>query len=131
MSQHPESNTEQTSNRQQILSSLVIALLGVAAIWYAWLRFTSLATRTEIGWYEWIQPSMMVLFGVLSFWAALLSLLLRPDALFYFKLGLSIIPLILFVNLIILLFRVIAGILQGNAAFLLGSLTNIKDQKVK
>jgi hypothetical protein len=119
MSKQLESDTEKTFNVQPILLAFISLVLGGTAVWYAWLRYASLMSRIDTGWHEWIQPLMVVLFGLLSLWAAVLFMLHKPDGLSYFKLGLSIIPLILFVNLVILLLKAVAGILQGNAAFLL------------
>lgn len=119
MSEHLQSNTEKSSNRHPIWLSLISTLLGCAAFWYAWLRFTNLLGRSDTNWYDWIQPSMISLFGLLSLGSAVLFILRKPDASSYFKLGLAIIPLTLFINLMILLFRAAASLWQGNTGFLL------------
>jgi hypothetical protein len=119
MSDHLQSNTEKSSNEHPIWLSFLSTLLGCAAFWYAWLRFTNLLGRSDTNWYEWIQPSLVFLFGLMSLGSAVLFILRKADASSYFKLGLAIIPLTLFINLLILLFRAVTSLWQGNAGFLL------------
>jgi hypothetical protein len=114
-----ESNSQNVSAKQEVLLCFTSVLLGGAAIWFSWLRFTNLFSRPNVSWYEWIQPSMVVLFAFLCLVAAILFVLRKPDAVSFFKLGLSVIPLILFINLVILLFRAAASVWQGDAGFIL------------
>lgn len=119
MSEYLQSNPEKSSNGHPVWLSFISTLLGGAALWYAWLRSTNLLSRSDINWYDWIQPSMVVLFGLLSLGSAMLFIMRKPEASSYFKLGLAIIPLTLFINLLILLFRGVTSLWQGNAGFLL------------
>jgi hypothetical protein len=62
---------------------------------------------------------MLALVGLICLWAALLFLLRNSNALSALKFGLSLVPLVLFVNLILLVIRVIINILGGNTGYLL------------
>lgn len=119
MNDHLQSSGQNTSTRQQAMLCFMSIVLSGAAIWYTWLRVTNLVSRADDRWYEWIQPLLMVLFAVICLVAAALFLFRKSEAASYFKLGLSVIPLILFVNLMILLVRAAASVWQGDAGFLL------------
>jgi hypothetical protein len=101
--------------------SYVIAgsILGGGAFWLAWLRFNQLSSWENFYLYGWVQAAGIALIGILSLWAALLFTFGRPSAQSVFKVGLSLIPILLFVNLTILLFRGFDNLLQGNANFFL------------
>lgn len=114
-----QSNIQNASAKQQALLCFMSVLLGGAAMWYVWLRITNLFSRPNVSWHEWVQPSMVALFAFLCLVATILFLFRKPEAVSYFKLGLSVIPLILFVNLMILLFRAVASVWQGDAGFIL------------
>ena len=104
------------------LSSLLpvaSAILGGGALWFVWVRYNSIVNRPEIHWYDWLQPAGMTLVGILCLLATVLFIAGKRSAWSVFKAGLSSIPLILFINLLILMFRIIQNIFQGNAiAFL-------------
>jgi hypothetical protein len=119
MSEHLQSNTEKSSNEHPVWLSFISILLGGAGLWYAWLRVTNLLGRSDTNWYDWIQSSMIFLFGLLSLGSAALFMMRKPEASSYFKLGLAMIPLTLFINLMILLPRAAASLWQGNTGFLL------------
>ena len=119
MNVHSESNLDERSKPGSILFLFPSGILGGGALWYAWLRFTSLISRIDADWYDWINPVMVLLLGFVCLWASLLFIIKNSSAMSIFKLGLSIVPVVLFVNLIILVIRVAIGILQGNAGFFL------------
>lgn len=116
MKEQSETNFVNISHSQRVGFSILSLLLGGGALWYAWIRYTNLISRVDENWYGWINPSMIVLFGLACFWAAFLFITRNTSALSFFKLGLSIIPLTLFTNLVILVIRVIGSLLQGNTA---------------
>jgi hypothetical protein len=97
--------------------SVISATLGSGALWFTWFRYNSLLNRPEIEWYGRIQPIFFALMGILCLWAAILFVLRKPSGWPVFKTGLSMVPLLLFTNLLILLFRVIQNIFQGNVNF--------------
>jgi hypothetical protein len=96
------------------LSSL---LFGSGALWYGWLLYTGLVKRPDSYWYNWVQIAGIALVGVLCLWAGTLFFFGRPSARAVFKLGVSIVPILLFSNLMMLLFKVVQNIFQGNASF--------------
>jgi hypothetical protein len=122
MNAHPETNF--TERSKSILYPFLSGIVGSGVLWYVWLRSLNLLQRADAQWYEWIQPVMLVLVGVMGLWATLLFIMRRPLALSVFKLGLSIVPLLLLVNLLILLIRVIVNVFQGNAGVLLERILN-------
>lgn len=95
---------------------LLSAVLGGGALWIAWFRHQHIVNQSEFHWYAWIQPIGLVLAGVLCLLATILFILGKASAWSVFKTGLSIVPLILFTNLLILVFRVTQSIVQGNGA---------------
>lgn len=113
MNSHDERTLHKRSS--QVLLALVSLVLGSSALWYAWFRYERLVNQPDSNWYSWVQLAMIALIGVLSLWAAILFILRKPAARDFFKLGLSGIPILLFVNLIVFLVRVFQNILQGNA----------------
>src|SRR5688572_15870784 len=100
----------------------ISTILGCSALWFAWLRYNSLVNGLEIHWYDWIQPVFIALMGLLCLWATPLFILGKPSGLSVFTYGLSIVPLVLFSNLVILVFRMIQNIIQGNAQSFFDSL---------
>jgi hypothetical protein len=116
----PEEKSQNAKlKREHIFLSFISTFLSGAALWYAWLRFNRMLNRPELNWYAWIQPAAMALVGVLCLLAAILLILGKPSGMSVFKAGLSIIPLLLFSNLVILVFRVIQNIIQGRAESML------------
>jgi F0F1-type ATP synthase assembly protein I len=66
-----------------------------------------------------VRPVLMLLLGVSCLVAFTLFIMNRPSAWSVFMGGLSIIPIMLFTNLVVLIFRVLGNIVQGNTdAFL-------------
>ena len=98
-----------------IMLPFISALLGAGALWYAWLRYMEMMNQAEVHWYEWIRPTFMLSMGILYLLATLLFILGKSSGWSVFMTGLSMVPLMLFSNLVILVFRVIQNILQGNA----------------
>jgi hypothetical protein len=95
---------------------IISAVLGGVALWYTWFRYTEMIGQSGFYWYEWVRPALIAGVGILFMVATLLFLLSKSSGWSVFKLGLSMIPLILLLNLIVLiLFRVIPSVVQGNA----------------
>jgi hypothetical protein len=94
---------------------LLSILLGSGALWLAWIRYQNILNGTEFLWYAWIQPVGLVLVGVLCIATTILFLSDKASAWAVFKTAMSIIPLILFINFVILLFRVGQSMIQGKA----------------
>jgi len=117
MDSHEEKNLHKSPS--QLLPTLVSLILGGSVLWYTWFRYERLINQPVSNWYSWIQLAMIALIGILSLWAATLFILGKPAARDFFKLGLSAIPILLFINLIIFLVRVFQNILQGNASLFL------------
>lgn len=97
------------------LTPLIAIALGGVAFWYAWLKYNNIVNQPEFHWYIWISPVLMVLVGVLCLAATILFIVGRTSAWSVFMGGVSIIPLILFSNLVIFIFRIIQNTVQGNA----------------
>lgn len=110
-----EKLTNQTPKWLLNVLPFISTILGGSALWFAWLRYNSMANGPEFHWYDWIQPAFIALMGILCLWATLLFILGKSSGLSVFTYGLSIVPLILFSNLVILVFRIIQNIIQGNA----------------
>jgi hypothetical protein len=66
-------------------------------------------------WYGWIRLAFMLLIGILCLLATILFILGKSSGWSVFMGGLFMVPLMLFSNLVILAFRVIQNIVQGNA----------------
>jgi len=119
---HEENSTSGTPKWLLILRPFVSALLGVSALWYAWYRYTNMAYRPDSQWYGWIQLALIAMMGILCLSAVALFVSGKSSGSSVFKAGLSIIPLLLFSNLVVLMFRAIQNIIQGNATFFLDRL---------
>jgi hypothetical protein len=108
-------NQESTDNQAPTwLLSLFSLLVGCGALWYAWLQYNDLVGQSHLDWYLWIRPVFMLLVGILCILATALFTINSPSAWSVFMGGLSIIPLMLFSNLIVLICRVIQNIFQGD-----------------
>jgi hypothetical protein len=114
MNMHVEE--KQAKTPRWVLSALAL-VLGIGSLWFTWLRYESLSSQPDFYWYNWIQIAGIALLGVLCLWASVLFLWGKSHGWSVFKAGLSIVPLVLFFNLMILLYRVVQNILQGNASF--------------
>jgi hypothetical protein len=97
------------------LLPLIAAVLGAGALWVARLQYISIMDQPQSEWYAWIRPVLMGLVGILCIMAAFLFIIGKPSAWSVFVGGLSIIPIMLFSNLVILIFRVIQNVMQGDA----------------
>ena len=104
------------------LFPFISIILGGGALWYTWFRYTSMINQPDSQWYGWVQLALFVLMGILCVSAAVLFILGKSSGWSMFTTGLSIVPLILFSNLIILVFRGIQNIMQGNADLFLDRL---------
>lgn len=96
------------------LTSLLSLLVGCGSLWYAWLQYNDLVNQPQLDGYVWIRPVLMLLLGVFCLVASTLFIIGSPTAWSVFMSGLSIIPIMLFSNLVVLIFRVIQNIVQGN-----------------
>lgn len=99
------------------LIPLLSLLLGGGALWYTWLRYASLVGQPNTYWYHWIQPAFFGFTGILCLVAAILFILGKSSGWPVLEMGLAIIPLLLFFNLIVFLFRGIQNLIQGTAGF--------------
>jgi hypothetical protein len=97
------------------LMPLLSLLVGGGALWYVWFQYGNLMNQPQLDWYVWIRPVSMFLVGAFCLVAAVLFILDKSSAESAFMGGLSIIPLMLFLNLIVFVFRVVRNIFQGNA----------------
>jgi len=111
-----EQSTAETPQWLLNLLPFISIILGSGALWYAWLRYNSILNRPDYQWLSWIQPALIALMGLLCLSAAVLFIAGKPSGWSVFKVGVSIVPLVLFSNLVILVFRVIQNIIQGNAS---------------
>jgi hypothetical protein len=109
-----EISTDQTPKWLITLFAFIAAVLGVAALWVAWFQYGEILNQPQANWYVWIRPVLMAVVGILCLVALVLFVAGRPSAWSVLVGGLSIIPIILFSNLVILILRVIQNIMQGN-----------------
>lgn len=108
-------NDQEISNTlPKWLSSLLSLLIGCGALWVAWLQYNDLANQPQLEWYVWIRPVLLLVLGGCCLAALILFMTGSPAAWSMFLGGLSIIPIMLFSNLIVLIFRVIQNLVQGN-----------------
>jgi hypothetical protein len=107
---------------QMSLLPLIGLLLGGSALWFAWFRYNLMLNQPASAWYQWVQTAAIGLVGVLCILGTVLFYFDRSSGRAVLKTGLSIIPLILFANLIYLIFRVIQNIAEGNAMSFLSRL---------
>jgi hypothetical protein len=117
-----EKQPSKTSKWQSILLALTSAILGISALWFTWFLYSGIANRLDIALYNWIQLASIALMGSLCLAAAILFIIGKPSGWSVFKAGVSIVPLLLFSNLVVLLFRVIQNLIQGNGISLLSRL---------
>jgi hypothetical protein len=96
------------------LLPLIATVVGAGALWIAWFQYIGIMDQPQSEWYAWIRPVLMSLVGLLCMMAAILFMTAKPSAWSVFVGGLSIIPIMLFSNLVILIFRVIQNIMLGD-----------------
>ncbi len=96
------------------LLPFISGMLSGGALWYTWFTYNNMANEPEFYWYAWIRLVLMIIMGILCLLATILFILNKPSAQAIFMGGLSMIPVILFSNLVILIFRIIQNILQEN-----------------
>lgn len=108
-------NPESLDNKTpKWLTGMLSLLVGSGAFWYAWSQYNTLVNQPQLDWFAWIRPVLMLLLGIACLVASAFFVIGNPAAWSVFMGGLSIIPLMLFSNLIVLIFRVIQNIVQGN-----------------
>lgn len=110
-----EKTSNPTPNWLINMLPFISAILGGGALWYSWLKYNDIVSQSVFHWYEWIRPALMVLMGILCLLATILFILGKSSGWSVFMGGLSMVPLMLFANLVILVVRLIQNILQGNA----------------
>ncbi|MFY0758022.1 hypothetical protein AB1K32_03950 [Metabacillus dongyingensis] len=113
------SNNDEEKSKDQppkwllpILPFISLAL-GGASLWFSWFRYTRMVNQFGFQWYNWIQPVLLVLAGILFFYAALLFIIGKPSGWAILINGISVIPVILFINLVILIGRGIVHLIKG------------------
>ncbi len=111
-----------TSRWSLILSAFASALIGGGALWYTWFRYNGIVNQPNFYWYNGVQLAFLALMGFLCLWATFLFIAGKPSGWTVFKTGLSVLPLLLFTNLVMLGFRVIQSAFQGNAATIISRL---------
>jgi predicted membrane channel-forming protein YqfA (hemolysin III family) len=105
-----------TANRAPRWLPSVSLVLGSGVLGYAWTFYTDLVRIPETPWHYWLRLVFIILMGLLCLLAAVISVLgVRKRAMRIFAAALSMIPIILLTNLVILVFRVIQSFIQGNA----------------
>ncbi len=117
-----EKQQKENTRLSPIVLTLTSAVLGSAALWYTRVRYDLLANHPDPSWYNWVQLALIALMGMLCLSASFLFIGGKPSARSVFRAGLSIVPLLLFTNLVVLVFRVLLNIFQGNGAAFLSRL---------
>jgi hypothetical protein len=117
-----ENQPRQMPKWSQPSLALVSAILGVGVLWFVWFRYSGISNRPEISLYHWIQLVSIALIGILCLSAAILFIAGKPFGWSVLKAGLSIVPLLLFSNLVVLLLRVSQNVMQGHGISLLSRL---------
>ncbi|KEK24569.1 hypothetical protein [Bacillus gaemokensis] len=84
----------------------ISAIFGGSSLWYTWFKYSDRIYQPEFYWYDWIRPILLVIMGILLLTATLLFILDKSSANNMCKLGFSMIPFILFSNLVIFLFKI-------------------------
>lgn len=98
------------------LAPFLSALLGVGALWYTWIKYHEIVDPPDFEWYGWIRPALITLIGMLCLFSTLLFIAGKAAAGWSLFVGsISAIPIVLFVNLLVLLVRVVVGLIQGDA----------------
>ncbi|SEO61085.1 hypothetical protein [Paenibacillus sp. OV219] len=114
---------EQTPKWLLSLAPFLSALLGAGALWYTWTKYHEIVDPPSFEWYGWIRPALITLVGMFFLLSTLLFIAGKAGAGWSLFVGsISAIPLILFVNLIVLLVRVVIGLFQGEASDLFSKL---------
>ncbi|WP_028612837.1 hypothetical protein [Paenibacillus harenae] len=93
---------------------LFSAVVGGGALWYTWIKYLDMA-EPAVPWYGWIRLAFTLLIGVLCLAATVLLLLGKPFGMSVLKGGLTLVPIMLMMNLVILVIRIIQNIALGKA----------------
>jgi hypothetical protein len=117
MNTYQENKQNKASNGSLALLALSSLILGSSALWFTWIRYDRLLNQPGTYWYNWVQLAGIALLGILCLCAAILFILGKSSGRSVFKVGLSIIPILLFANLMNLVFRNIQSIFRGNTTF--------------
>lgn len=126
MNNKVETVPNQLPNWIRHLLPLFSAIVGGLAIWFSWLKYTNLS-QTEFNWYDywyvWIRPGAIGLIGILCLVATVLFMFKKTSGLVVFKSGLTILPIILIINLVIFVMRGIENLFNGNATAIIDRIT--------
>ncbi|MFE5323087.1 hypothetical protein ACFQ88_30855 [Paenibacillus sp. NPDC056579] len=112
------SNESKTSNENPVWLlkwiPVLSSALGGGALWYSWLLYHEMAL-SGLAWHGLIKAVFMAGAGILCLAAAVLFLAGRSSGWSVLKGGLSLIPIMLMTNLMILLIRGVLALVQGEA----------------
>ena len=89
------------------LVPLISAVTGAIVLWATWFFYNDVYTAPSFQWYNWLQPVLMVIAGVMCLFASGLLAKRRPDAWDYLWLAISMFPIILALRLVIFIVRLI------------------------
>ena len=99
---------------------LIAAALGIAALWFAWTRYTEITTAPPTVWTDWARMvSQAALFAVAgAIWVVSAGLLLakKPVAWPTFLSGFYVVVAILVINLVLLAATGVMGLFNGQIA---------------
>ncbi|REE68686.1 hypothetical protein A8990_13720 [Paenibacillus taihuensis] len=108
---------EQTPKWLLTLAPFLSTLLGAGALWYTWIKYHEIVDPPDFEWYGWIRPALITLIGMLCLLSTLLFIAGKAAAGWSLFVGsISAIPLVLFVNLLVLIVRVVVSLFQGDAS---------------
>ncbi|MBD8498578.1 hypothetical protein [Paenibacillus arenosi] len=111
-----EHSTTLFADWMQKVIPVLSVLLGGAALWYTWYMYNDNMNTLDFPWYGWIRVACIGILGIFCVTAALLLLLSKPLGWNVLKLGLSIIPFMLFSGLVIVGIRGIYYLFNNSSA---------------
>lgn len=84
---------------------MISVLAGVLILWVTWFFYQEIYAGPNFQWYNWLQPALMILAGVLCFIASALLAIRSSAGWEVLWAAISIIPLILALRLVIVIVR--------------------------
>lgn len=113
------------------LLPLIASITGLAILIYSVSRYNDLLNQSESFWYHWFQTALVALIGIVCLISAFISVLSKQRMGWQlFIVGLSLFPIILFINLLVFLFDVIQGVLAGETLPLISRLYESNPAKI-